>query len=205
MYERRRAVREERIRSEHPKAGGLILVATDEPASTRSWQKGAEGERTVGERLDGLAERGLVEVLHDRRVPGSRAKIDHIVIGRLAVFVVDTKNYKGRIERRSGGSLPDRLFVNGRDQTRLVEAMAGQIVVVRQALHQLYANPPIVVTPVLCLVNPDWHRLSGPGRIGEVHVVSQRGLERLVLREGPIGMNQRLSLARRLAAESPPA
>ncbi len=43
-YERRRDAREQRIRGEHPKLGGLILALSDDPQSTKAWERGAVGE-----------------------------------------------------------------------------------------------------------------------------------------------------------------
>lgn len=51
---------------------------------------GAEGERLTGRVLDKLD--GYV-VLHDRRISGSRANIDHVAIGPGGVFVIETKRY----------------------------------------------------------------------------------------------------------------
>ena len=59
-----------------------------------------------------------VSVLHDLRVPGSRANIDHLCVGPGGVTVVDSKNYAGKVRKRSGG-----LWVNGRNRTRLIEAV----------------------------------------------------------------------------------
>jgi hypothetical protein len=44
-------------------------------------------------------------VLHDLAVPGSRANIDHLVIGPGGVFVVDSKLYSGRLQLGADGSL----------------------------------------------------------------------------------------------------
>ena len=49
-----------------------------EPLRAHEWEQGASGERIVGARLDRI---DGIEVLHDRRVPGTRATIDHIAIG----------------------------------------------------------------------------------------------------------------------------
>jgi hypothetical protein len=68
---------------------------------TEARRKGAIGEEFVGSRLDKLAKQGFV-VLHDRAIPGSRANIDHLVIGPTGVFVVDPKNYSGRITLSRG-------------------------------------------------------------------------------------------------------
>jgi hypothetical protein len=44
-----------------------------------------------------------VELLHDRRICGSRANIDHLAIGPGGVTVIDAKNYRGKVrtERRA--------------------------------------------------------------------------------------------------------
>ncbi len=208
-YEAKRLAREDRIRSRHPVLGGLVLVVTDEPASITAWRTGAAGERRVGRQLDALAESGRVEVLHDRALSGSRANFDHLVVGPSGIFVVDAKRYKGKVEVRRDSSWlrrqPDRLFVNGRDRSLLVEAMARQVDDVEGVLHHLHADPPIEVTPVLCFIDAEWPLLGSSPRVGPVHIVGPRGLNRLVSREGSIGHNQRLSLARRLADALPPA
>src|SRR4029077_12190747 len=90
-----------------------------------AWAYGAQGERALGGLLNRLRDDGM-SVLHDRRIPSSRANIDHIVVGPAGVFVVDAKNYKGRVERRARGgffSTDYRLFVGGRDNTALIAGM----------------------------------------------------------------------------------
>ncbi|WP_245561710.1 nuclease-related domain-containing protein [Agromyces italicus] len=47
--------------------------------STHAWSVGAAGEEVVGARLDAIASEHI-RVLHDRRIPGSRANIDHLVV-----------------------------------------------------------------------------------------------------------------------------
>jgi hypothetical protein len=53
-FERRTAKREERIRTKHPKLGGLILAVSDEQQSTTAWDIGALGEERLGKGLTGL-------------------------------------------------------------------------------------------------------------------------------------------------------
>lgn len=77
QYDRRAAKREARIRAEHPILGRLILALSDEPQSTRAWAAGARGEQVVAHWLDQLTPRGVL-VLHDRRIPRTRANIDHL-------------------------------------------------------------------------------------------------------------------------------
>ena len=69
-----------------------------------AWRRGAAGERRTA-RLLGPLERHGWAVLHDLAVPGSRANIDHLVIGPGGVFVIDSKQYRGRLELDPSGRL----------------------------------------------------------------------------------------------------
>ena len=63
-----------------------------------AWFKGAFGEWVVGRKLARLPE-GYV-VLNDVYLPladGTTTQIDHIVVSRYGIFVVETKNYSGWI------------------------------------------------------------------------------------------------------------
>ncbi len=64
---------------------------------TRAWQRGALGERRTA-RLLGQLERHGWTVLHDLAIPGSRGNIDHLLIGPGGVVVVDSKQYRGRLQ-----------------------------------------------------------------------------------------------------------
>jgi len=69
-----------------------------------AWRRGAAGERRTA-RLLGPLERHGWAVLHDLAVPGSRANLDHLVIGPGGVFVVDSKQYRGRLQLDPSGRL----------------------------------------------------------------------------------------------------
>lgn len=60
-----------------------------------SWATGAAGEVATARLLAPLARRGYA-VLHDRAVPGSRANLDHLVIGPAGVAYVDTKAWRSK-------------------------------------------------------------------------------------------------------------
>lgn len=61
------------------------------------WLRGAAGETATARLLDRLpASRWAV--LHDRRIPGSRANLDHLVIGPSGVWLLDTKVTRARIQ-----------------------------------------------------------------------------------------------------------
>jgi hypothetical protein len=63
------------------------------------WARGAAGELVTAALLERLPRRRWV-VLHDLALPGSRANIDHLVIGPTGVWVVDTKAYRARVAPR---------------------------------------------------------------------------------------------------------
>jgi Nuclease-related domain len=71
---------------------------------TGAWRRGATGERRTARLLSRLEQRGWV-VLHDLAIPGSRANIDHLVIGPGGVVVIDSKLYRGRLRLDSSGLL----------------------------------------------------------------------------------------------------
>jgi Nuclease-related domain len=73
-------------------------------ADTLAWRRGAHGERRTARLLDRLTPHGWV-VLHDLAVPGSRANLDHLLIGPGGVFVVDSKQYSGRLQPGADGTL----------------------------------------------------------------------------------------------------
>jgi Nuclease-related domain len=44
-------------------------------------------------------------ILHDLAIPGSRANLDHLVIGPGGVFVINSKQYQGRLQLDGSGRL----------------------------------------------------------------------------------------------------
>jgi len=69
-----------------------------------AWRRGAVGERRTARLLAPLERQGWA-VLHDLAVPGSRANIDHLVIGPGGIFVIDSKQYFGRLQLDPTGRL----------------------------------------------------------------------------------------------------
>jgi hypothetical protein len=69
-----------------------------------AWRRGAAGERRTAQLLGQLERHGWV-VLHDLAVPRSQANIDHLVIGPGGVFVIDSKQYRGRLQLDGSGRL----------------------------------------------------------------------------------------------------
>ena len=207
-YERRKDKRETRIREAHPHLGALILALSDDPQSTRAWAVGARGEEVLGQRLDKIAGQG-VHVLHDRRIPGTRANIDHIVVCPTGVFVIDAKKYTGRRPslRVDGGLFRPRtetLMVGSRDRSNLVAGARKQVDLVRAALdHAGLAEIP--VHGVLCFVEADWPLIGGALTTGGVHVLWPRKALELVAKPGPVNDQRTREIHRSLASSFPAA
>ena len=90
--------------------GGLAAVAAGWGLRFRpspeavAWRRGSAGERRTALLLGPLERHGWA-VLHDLAIPGSRANIDHLAIGPGGVFVIDSKQYRGRLQLDPSGRL----------------------------------------------------------------------------------------------------
>lgn len=125
-----------------------ILKAVIEPSHVRAWSIGAEGERVTGRELDKLPDG--YRVLHDLRILGSRANVDHVVIGPTGVFVVESKRMRGKLH--VGG---DEVFVAGR-RRGMVDEVRREVAAVETAL--LAAGVSVPVRPILYIqeADPPW-------------------------------------------------
>ncbi len=202
-FERRKAKREERTRTKHPKLGGLILALSDDPQSTRAWDTGALGEERLGNLLDELASDSL-RTLHDRRIPGSRANIDHIAVAPTGVYVIDAKKYKGRPQLKiEGGFLRPRvekLLVGTRDCTKLVDGVLNQVDIVRGLV-----GDDLPVHGVLCFVEADWPLIGGSFTTRGGQTLWPKRLYPKLKADGPLLTQTVAEVHRRLASSLPPA
>lgn len=202
-YERRRAKREARVRARFPKYGGLLLALTDDAQSTTAWKTGARGEEALGKGLNKLTPGG-VRLLHDRRIPGSRANIDHIAVAATGIYVIDAKHYKGQPRPKVEGGLlsprVEKLMVGGRDCSKLVDGVLKQVDAVRAIVGQ-----DIPVQGVLCFVGADWPMIGGSFATRHVVAVWPRKLFTALVKEGPIALEDVERMHAALAAGLPPA
>jgi hypothetical protein len=179
-YERRKANRETRVKGRFGRFGRVVLALTDDPQSTRAWATGAKGEEKLAKALDGID--GL-RMLHDRRVPQSRANIDHILISPAGVFVVDAKNYRGTIAIRNRGWFfrPDhRLYVGRRDCSAVASGLGWQVEAVTAALIAGGVGPLPPVTPVLCFIDGEWPLFGAPDEYAGVRLEGTGSIRKLV-------------------------
>ncbi len=202
-FERRHARRERRIDERWGRLAPVVKAVTDDPRSTTAWAKGSDGERRLAAHLGRVLE-GRAVLLHDRRQPGRSANIDHIAVAPSGVWVIDAKNYRGRVERRDVGGwfrTDVRLYVGGRDRTRLVEGLERQIEAIKRAL----APDVFEVHAALCFTDATWGVVAKPFQVGVAWVTWANALAELISAPGPIGQAGVESAGRRLGAALPPA
>ncbi len=213
------AGRSARVRYDHPAAkrdtanadrwgtgivAKVIRAVSDEPQSTRAWAIGAAGEEKLAADLDDVPG---IRMLHDRRIPGTRRNIDHIVIGPAGIFVVDAKNHKGRLEIRDRGGLLRsdlRLTVGGRDISSAADGVLSQADVVATVLERAGIELAPSVTPVLCFLRVEWPLLRPPSVFRGVRLENDRSVRRLVTTRSTLAEAQADHLLSTLAAGLPP-
>lgn len=204
-YEKRRRRREQRTRAAHPRVGGLVSALRDAPRTEMAWRIGYEGEQQLAAELDKRLAGTPAILLHDRRLPGTRANVDHLAIGPAGVFVIDAKRYSGRIEKRVHGGLvtprQERLYVSGRDRTTLIESILRQREAVARAL-QGAPGRSISVQPLLCFVDGRFPLLRLP-TVNGVRVVPPRVAAQLIAGNGPLEASRIAAVAAYLSARLP--
>ena len=198
-YEKRRDARRAKLRERFGPLAPLAGLVAGESDAERNWRRGAEGEARTAQRLARRMQGRSVVVLHDRRVPGRRANIDHLAIGPAGVTVIDSKNYKGKVAVRG-----DRLFVNGHNRTKLVYGVKGQCDVVRKALtRSAFADVP--VGAALAWVDVDGLPLLRTLRIDGVLIDGTRKIIKHASRPGRLSVAEIDQLAALLNDQLPPA
>lgn len=206
-YERRRANRETRTLERHPRVGKLLLKLQDSPQHERAWETGAIGEEMLAASL--LNRCPEATVLHDRRIPGSRANIDHLAVAPSGVYVIDAKRYKGKIEVRRPIFGKEQLVIRGRDKTKLIDTLEWQRETVQKALAATGDDVPVYAC--LCFLNPAGQ--SGGTKLPLLRTLKMRGyplyiprnLVKQLTRPGSLSTETIQELTQVLATAFPPA
>jgi hypothetical protein len=187
QFEKRVATsRAKRIDFFGPRFGKFLNFLIGDSTSTAAWRKGASGEAAVGEFLSKFAAENDFYVLHDRAIPGSKANIDHLLISDRGVFVIDAKNYTGLIQIRGEGNFfnsREVLYVGNRNQSKLVDGVKKQVLIVANALAKL--NSEIPVTGMLAFVEADFPILFKPQAIDGV-LINSKGISSSVFSKAVI-------------------
>lgn len=112
--------------------------------SAEMYERGAEGEAATARALAAL-DAAEWTIFHDVRWPGRKlANVDHVAVGPGGVFVIDSKNWSGRIEVKDSV-----LRQNGYQREKTVVAAAEAAIAVSLVTPDL---PGRLAVPVLCFV-----------------------------------------------------
>jgi hypothetical protein len=189
---------------------GLYLALSNDPQSTVAWAQGSRGERLLGEHLEKIQDDRVVIALHDRRIPGTRANIDHIAVTRSgAIWAIDAKNYSGKVQKVDKGgwfSTDLRLYVGRRDCTKLVHGMAKQVEAIRAVLGDpTLSEFSISIRAALCFVGAEWSLFAKPFDLGGVWIGWPKALGEQLHEKGGLRPEQLEILARSVAGALPSA
>jgi hypothetical protein len=141
-------------------------------------------------------------LLHDRKVPKTRGNIDHLAIASSGVWIIDAKKYAGKVEKRDVGGFFKtdlRLYVGGRDRTKSVDGLQWQVDAVRAVLD----DDAIPVHPALSFVDAQWPIFAKPLQLKGVWISWPAKLADLVLRDGPLSVDDVERISRLLAHRLP--
>ena len=118
----------------------------------------------------------LGTVLHDVRLPDATHAFDHLVVAPSGIWLIDTVQIAGRVERRDVGSRgrPDsHLLLEGTDRSDLVGHLDERREN-RHAVARLAAD--IDIHHVVCLIDATWSISARPFQVGDVWVTWPRAL-----------------------------
>jgi hypothetical protein len=204
-----------RLQAEPKRDGARLIRALVGPsaqekrlaAEEKHWNTGGGGEELLAASLAKRSPGALL--LNDRKVPGSRANIDHIAVAACGVYVVDAKRYRGKIEVHAPLFGASKLKIAGRDRTKLIDGLDRQVCVVRDALANVGAEAP--VHGCLCFLAPEG--LLADSGLPLLRTLSMRGyplyyprrLAKCLNGPGPMAPEQVSAIAAALAQQLPAA
>jgi hypothetical protein len=174
--------------------GGLAAVAAGWGLRFRpspdavAWRRGAAGERRTTRLLARLERDGWV-ILHDLALPRSPANLDHLAIGPGGVFVIDAKQYRGRLQLDACGQL-----WHGRYP---LAPTLGTVSFEADQAAQVLPDPGMAVVPIVAVhgAQVPWGKVVMQG----VPVVSARRLPSMLRALPPVLGPERVAI---LAAQA---
>jgi hypothetical protein len=174
----------------------VALFLRADTQQTKNWEKGARGERKIGQILEDLAaERGFI-ILHDLRRPGTTANIDHIAITPSGIYVVDAKNFTGSIDVRGPGLFSNqepKLLIDGRNQSKLAFGVKKQVSAVQAVLKKEKLEFPVY--GVLSFWVGPLQTFIVPESFSEIYLTSHRGIGKLLSNPGTNSQKEMLAAA----------
>ncbi len=203
QYECRKRNSEQRTREVHPRVGGLVLALRSVPQHESAFYQGAVAERAVANSVAMRTDPNQVITLHNRRMPRGRGAIDHLAVAPTGVWVIDTKDWAGKIELDSAWFGTARLLIQGRDRTKLIDGLERQIAAVRAALDR-GGHRKIDVRGALCFTKANLPFLRTQNFRGHL-LLYRKALAKRLNADGPLSPAAVEQIARHLATGLPPA
>lgn len=142
--------------------------------SAEQYERGADGEEATARALATLPSAEWT-VFHDVRWPGRKlANVDHVAVGPGGIFVIDSKNWSGRIEVKESV-----LRQNGYQRETTVVGAAEAAIAVSLVTPDL---PGRLAVPVLCFVRDE----TVVGWARDVMVCSTSNIAEMLLSRPPV-------------------
>ena len=170
--------------------GGSSALRVYERQKDPNWRKGATGEYLMDQFLHRTLTDGEV-ILTDRRVPGTDANIDNVVVAPSGVWIIDSKKWRGKIEYKASTltGIDTHLFVGSEDRTWAVEKIYTLVIPVAQ----IVADRSVPINPALVFIEGDWklsvtarHLLKRPYKHEGVWISPPRLLAKIIKEPGPL-------------------
>jgi len=143
-------------------------------------------------------------LINDRKVPGIGENIDNLVVAATGIWVIDAKNYRGRVEQRDVGGwfkTDKRLYVGGRDRTKIAQGLGWQIDAVQRAL----GRTDVPMHSALCFIEADWKLFPKPFQQNGAWVTWANKLVEMIATPGPLTPDDVTQISDRLVSALPPA
>jgi hypothetical protein len=188
-------------RERDPSAGGALVALQEDLRHQFVRGRRVDGGEQVAEFLAANLNDDVV-VLHDRAAPACRARIDHIAVAPSGVWVIDSKRYRGRVAISRPLFGRAKLWIGGRNRTKLIDGLSEQVAVVEAVL--LAAGPGIPLRGALCFVDtglPRFGKLAFDGYL----LLYPKGLATRINADGPVDAERIAAVAAELALRLPVA
>ena len=170
--------------------GGSSALRVYERHKDPNFRKGATGEYLMDQFLHRTLSDGEV-ILTDRRLPGTDANIDNVVVASSGVWIIDSKKWNGKIKYKASTltGIDMHLFVGGEDRTTEIDKIYRLVI----PIAQLVDDRSVPIHPALVFVEGDWklsvtarHLLKKPYNHERVWISPPRLLAKLIKEPGPL-------------------
>jgi Nuclease-related domain len=133
-------------------------------------------------------------------MPGGRGNIDHLAAAPSGIYVIDAKDWSGKVSVATPLIGRQKLLIAGRDRTALIDGLDRQVAAVRDVV----GTSDVVIQGVLCFTKADLP-LIGAMRMRGHLLLYRKALAKRLNAAGTVDPETIAAVARQLAAAFPPA